>query len=145
MKPTFRKRTRPSQLLNGIDLWAFLSFQLVLLIVLMTAPNSPHRGWSVDFARTEHATPMPAALREDAILVTVTRDGNVFFGFNQIRSQDLPLSIHDSLRRGSEHKIYLKVDARARFSDAEVVIDQVRQAGIHDIGIITDQRQPSRR
>ncbi len=86
---------------------------------------------------------MPSALREDAMLISVSRDGNVFFGTHQVRYNDLPESIRESVRHGSERKIYLKVDARAKYGDAALVIDQIRQAGIQNVGIITEQRQPT--
>lgn len=140
MKAKTRKRPRPSQFLKGIDLWAFLSVELVLLVIFIVIPPT-HHPLLVDFARTEHATPMPSALREDAILVAVSRDGNIFFGSNNIRYDDLPALIRDSVHHGSERKVYLKVDTRAKYGDAVVVIDQVRQSGIENIGIITDQRQ----
>jgi len=33
------------------------------------------------------------------------------------------------------------VDARAKYGGAALVIDQIRQAGIQNVGIITEQRQ----
>ena len=140
-----RKPRPPSHLLNGIDVWAFLSFQLVVLIIFMTAPSHPHHGWALDLARTDHAAPMPSAAREDAILISVYRDGNVFFRTSQIRYDDLPQSIRQAVRQGSERKVYLKVDARAKYGDAALAIDQIRQAGIQNVGIITDQREPTPR
>ena len=110
-------------------------------MIFMVSGPSPHANRSpVDFARTEHATPMPGALREDAMLISVTRDGNIFFGTLQIQWSDLPTAVRDSVRHGSERKVYLKVDARAKYGDAVVVIDQIRLAGIQGVGIITDQR-----
>jgi biopolymer transport protein ExbD len=46
------------------------------------------------------------------------------------------------LRHGSERKVYLKVDTRAKYGDAAAAIDQIRESGIENIGLITDQRQP---
>jgi biopolymer transport protein ExbD/biopolymer transport protein TolR len=141
-----RKRPRPSQFLNGIDVWAFLSVQLTLLMIFVANTSGFHtHSGSVDFAHTDNATPMPGALREDAMLVAVTRDGNIFFGSHHIRSIELPASIHESVQRGSEKKVYLKVDARAKYGDAALVIDQIRQAGIQNVGIITEQREPAPR
>ena len=142
MKARSKKLPCSSQLLNGIDIWALLSFYLILLIIFMTAPGHPHHGWALGLARTDHAAPMPSALREDAILISVSRDGNIFFGTNHIRPNDLPASIRESVRRGSERKVYLKVDARAKYADAALVIDQVALVGIQNVGIITEQRQP---
>jgi len=141
-----KPRPRPSRLLNGIDFWAFLSVELVLLMIFMVSGPSPHANTSpVDLALSEHATPMPGALREDAMLVAVTRDGNIFFGMYQIQSGDLPLAIRDCVRQGSERKVYLKVDARAKYVDAVLAIDQICLAGIQNVGIITSQRQPTPR
>jgi biopolymer transport protein ExbD len=146
VKPTSRKRPRPSQFLNGIDFWSFLSIEVVLLIIFMVhVPPNPYHRAPIDLAAVDHARPMPGAIREDALLITVTRDGNVFYGTNQMQSRDLPPAIHDAVLRGSERKVYLKVDARAKYGDAVLVIDQVRQAGIENIGIITEQRMPSPR
>ena len=146
MKSRHRRRPRRSQFLNGIDFWPFLSVELVLLMIVMVSGPSPHANRSpVDFARTEHATPMPGALREDAMLIAVTRDGNFFYGTYQIQDRDLPTAMRESLRQGSERKVYLKVDARARYGDAAKVTDQIRQAGIEDVGIITEQREPTPR
>jgi biopolymer transport protein ExbD len=139
-----RKRPRPSQFLNGIDFWVFPIVLVVLLMIFVVVPN-PYPRTAVDLAQTEQATKMPGALREDAMLITVSRDGNVFFGTKQIRYSELPASIRDSVRRGSEKKVYLKVDARAKYGDAAKVIDQIRQAGIQDVGIITEQHETTPR
>jgi biopolymer transport protein TolR len=145
VKSAIRKRPRPSQFLHGIDMWAFLSVEVTLLIILMMSGPPPHGDRSpVDSAYTDHATAMPGALREDAMRVAVTRDGNVFFGSRNIQPDDLPPLIQKSVAHGSERKVYLRVDTRAKYGDAAIVIDQVRQAGIQHIGIITQQRQPSR-
>ena len=140
MKPS-RRKPRPSQFLNGIDLWAFPCVQLVLLIILMPVVVT-HPLHTVDLARTEHPTTMPGASREDAMLVALTRDGNIFFKTAQVSSDQLPSRIRESLHNGSERKVYLKVDARAKYSDAAAVIVQIRQAGVEDVGIITEQREP---
>jgi biopolymer transport protein ExbD/biopolymer transport protein TolR len=141
-----KPRHRPSHFLNGIDFWAFLCVELVLLMIFMVNGPSPHADRSpVDLALSEHATPMPGALREDAMLVAVTRDGRILFGTYQMQYPDLPLAIRDSVRHGSERKVYLKADARAKYGDAALAIDQIRQAAIQNVGIITDQRQPTPR
>ncbi len=143
MKTTPRERRRPSQFLNGIDFWAFLSIQTVLLIIFMgNVPPHPFHGTSLDLAVVDHAKPMLSAIREDAMLVTVSRDGRVFYGTNQMQPDDLPPAIRDAVRQGSERKVFLKVDARAKYDAAALVIQQVSQAGIENIGIITEQRQP---
>ena len=143
MKLTPRKRPRPSQFLNGIDFWAFLSIEFVLLMIfLVSGPTLHTQHGSAHLACAGRATPMPGAIREDAMYVVVTRDGNIFFGTQQIQDGELPTAIRDAVLRGSERKVYLQVDSRARYGDAEIVLDQIRETGIENIGLITDQTDP---
>jgi biopolymer transport protein ExbD/biopolymer transport protein TolR len=124
--------------------WAFLSVELALLMIFMVVPSDhPHHPLGVDLSPVDHPMPMPGAIREDAMIISVARDGNIFLGAQQVRLSQLPPRLLEALRQGSERKIYLKVDARAKFSDAAGVIDQIRLAGIQDVGIITEQRSPS--
>src|ERR1700687_4928732 len=134
MKAKARKRPRPSQFLNGIDFWAFLSVELVLLMIFMVQPT-PFHAWSGQLARTDHAAPMHSAIREAAMLITVSRDGNVYFGAGQIQLDRIPARIQDSLRHGSERKVYLKVDARAKYGDAAAAIDQSEKPALKILGL----------
>jgi biopolymer transport protein ExbD len=125
-------------------MWAFLSVQLVLLIVFMLNPTilSPHFTRSVDLAQVNHATPMRWALREDAMIVTVNRDGNVFLGALQVRVFNLPGDLQERLHRGAESKVYIKADARVKYGDVVAVVSAVRTAGIEQIAYMTELRTP---
>jgi biopolymer transport protein ExbD len=87
---------------------------------------------------------MPDAGREDALIVTVTRDGTLYFRTDQVALRDLPTQIRQALQEGAHPTVFIHADARAKYGDASVVIDEVRQAGIQHIAIITEQSQPSR-
>ena len=81
---------------------------------------------------------MLGAHREDATIVTVTRDGNVFVANTQVQLADLPSQIAKSLAQGGERKIYLKRDAQAKYGDVKAVIECIKAAGIENIGLITN-------
>jgi biopolymer transport protein ExbD len=81
---------------------------------------------------------MPGARREDATIVTVTRDGNVFLGNTQVQLPDLPNQIEKSLAQGGERKVYLKADARTRYVDVRAVIEVLKKPGIENIALITN-------
>ena len=134
MKAKARRRSRPSRFLNGIDFWAFLSVELVLLMIFMVQPT-PFHAWSGQLARTDHAAPMHSAIREAAMLITVSRDGNVYFGAGQIQLDRIPARIQDSVRNGSERKVYLKVDTRAKYGDAVAAIDQSEKPALKILGL----------
>lgn len=90
--PIWKPKRRSSRFLNGIDVWAFLSVEIALLMVFMTyAP--PFHHWGVDYAYANNATSQPGARREDAMNVSITRDGNIFLGDLQIRLENLKAEI----------------------------------------------------
>ena len=125
-------------LLSGIDVWALVGILLVLLIIFMVNVPAYH-GISVDRATAVHSTPMPSATREDAMRILVTRDGRIYFGNHAVATEDLPDEIRERVRNGAERKIYLAVDARAKYGDAEKVLDQIRVSGIRDVSFLTQQ------
>ncbi|MGD1081263.1 MAG: biopolymer transporter ExbD [Candidatus Sulfotelmatobacter sp.] len=113
----------------------------VILLVFMTIPTH-HHGVSADLPEVSHPIPMPGALREDAMLVTITRDGKAFFGSEQINVINLPTKVQDCLKdRGVERKVYVVADMRARWGTVKDVLDGVRAGGIIRVAFLANQRR----
>ena len=85
---------------------------------------------------------MPGALKEDAMQITVRHHGQIYFRDDRVILQDLPREIRQGLRNGAEKRIYLSMDARAKYGDTIAVLDQIRRAGIEKVSLLTEQ--PSR-
>ena len=81
---------------------------------------------------------MPNALREDAIRISITRDGRIFFRDHRVVYKDLPDEILKSARDVAEKRIYLAADARAKYGDVKGVLNQIRVTGIDDISFLTE-------
>ena len=62
---------------------------LVLLIIFMVVTPMLQKGISVDMAKVNNPEQMPDADKEDALLVSVTRDGKVYFGSEQTTIDNL--------------------------------------------------------
>jgi len=63
---------------------------LVLLIIFMVVTPLLQRGKQVDLARVNNPIDMKAADADDAIIVAVTRDGNIFLGRRRLRRKTSP-------------------------------------------------------
>ena len=81
---------------------------------------------------------MPAALRDDAMKVMVTRDGTFYFGNTRVAGEDLARQIRQRLQSGAQRKVFFIVDQRAQFEDLAIALDEVRQAGIWDIAFLAE-------
>src|SRR5271156_92893 len=130
-------KRRPS-VYPAIDLMPFVGVFLVLLIMFMLIPTS-HHGLSPDLPKARNATLEPGAVREDAILIAVARDGRCYFGSTTAKPGELPDLIRTAIRDGSERKVYLSADSRARNGSVEIVIDQIRLARITNIAILSNK------
>ena len=130
-----------ARLLSGVHSSAFsqsaLGCALVLLLVAMMS-NPPRHGTLVDQYLSHCATPMPAALRDDAVRVMVGRDGAIYFGGTRIPSEGLAERIRQRLESGAQHKVFLAVDQRARFADLAIALDQLRYAGVRNIAFLAE-------
>jgi biopolymer transport protein TolR len=140
MKSMPRSLRRSTELICRIDMTAFLSIQIVLLFTLMVV-RTDHADLPrnvADLPRVGHAAPMQGADREDATLVVVQRDGAVWLGDQRISLDRLPGRIREAIRTGSERKVYIRADARARYSDVLRVLTEVRDAGVENVGFLVD-------
>jgi biopolymer transport protein ExbD len=126
---------------------AFCTTFVLLQIIAITGNAMsfrPHHGKFIDLVRAANSVPMSNSVREDSMRVTTTRDGHVFFHTAAVSPIDLPNLIRDDLNKGAEHKIYLAVDARAKYEDVASVLDEIRQTKILNLAILAE-RTPSTR
>ena len=133
------------KLFSGIDTTAFAAVMVVLVFVELIAGTmsyNPHHGMSIDVPRILYPIAMPGAMRDDVMQVSITRDGKVFFGSDQIVPDYLTEKIQARLRDlDVERKVYIRADARARFGAVKIVLDGVRSAGIIRVAFLADQRR----
>jgi len=75
------------------------------------------------------------------VLIAVTRDGKIFLspGNSQTKAEDLPPKVKDLLTNKLDKTVYIKSDARARYERVTDVIDNLRAAGVDQIGLLTEQ------
>jgi biopolymer transport protein ExbD len=100
------------------------------------------RSLAADLPITLHATLKPAALREDAMTLIITRDGMLYFRNIKIPQKDLPDAIRVALRNGSEKNLYINVDARAKYADINAVLDRIRDSGMTSVTFLTERYPP---
>lgn len=112
---------------------------LVLLIIFMVITPMLQKDVSVDMVRTTNPREMPDADKEDAVVVAVTRDGNVFLGAEQLAVEELSGRVQELIATRVDKTVYIKSDARAKYERVVAVIDEVRSAGVDQLGLLTEE------
>jgi biopolymer transport protein ExbD/biopolymer transport protein TolR len=95
---------------------------------------------NVDLAQVNSPQDMPDANKEDSVVIAVTRDGMVFLGANQVSVTDLGPKVADLLANKTSKMVYIRADARSRYGTLEDVVDNIRTAGVDQLGLLADRR-----
>ena len=114
---------------------------LVLLIIFMVVTPMLQKGVSVDMVQVNNAREMQAADQDDAVIVAVTRDGGIFLGSSQVRKEDITSKVRDLLANRLDKTVFVKSDARAKYGDVVAVVDEVRAAGVDQLGLLTEKKR----
>jgi biopolymer transport protein TolR len=125
----------------NINVTPMVDVMLVLLIIFMVITPMLQKGVSVDLAKVNNPIQMPDADKEDALLVAIMRDGKVFFGNDQIPPDQLTNKIKDRIANRVDKRVYIRADARAKFGNVVDVVDNIRAAGVDQLGLLTEQRK----
>ncbi|MSO21201.1 MAG: biopolymer transporter ExbD [Acidobacteria bacterium] len=115
---------------------------LVLLIIFMVVTPMLQKGVSVELTQTTNHRELPDADKEDAVLVGITRDGNIFMGSDQTSVEDLTSDVEAAMADRVEKTVYVKSDARAKFETVVNAVDAIRSAGVEKLGLITEKVEP---
>ncbi len=125
--------------------FAFLGLFLVLFVVFwgVWGQTTVCKKTSsfVDLARVQNPVPMRKALREDALMVIVGKDGTIFFNREKVRPEQLPSLIREGTNSGAEKKVYIQADARTKTGNVNEVVDAVRSVGIENIAFLVEERR----
>ncbi|PYV55763.1 MAG: biopolymer transporter ExbD [Acidobacteria bacterium] len=136
------KRNEGANVNSNINVTPMVDVMLVLLIIFMVITPMLQKGVSVDLAKVNNPQPMNDADKEDALLVAVMRDGKVYFGNEgQIQPDQLTGKIKDRIANRQNKTVYVKADARAKFGAVVAVVDNVRSAGVDQLGLLTEQKK----
>ena len=130
---------RTTSMVNDINVTPMVDVMLVLLIIFMVVTPMLQKGVSVEMAKTHNPRNMQDADKEDAVVVAVSRDGRVYLGQNMIPASELAPKVKDLLAAKLDKTVYIKSDARAKYKDVVDVVDNIRSAGVSDLGLLTDK------
>jgi biopolymer transport protein TolR len=136
-------RNEGAKVNSNINVTPMVDVMLVLLIIFMVITPMLQHDVSVDLAQVNSPQQMKDADKEDALVVAITRQGDVFFGKDLVRDPtQLTNQIKDRIARpGADHTVYLRADARAKYKSVVDVVDNVRAAGVDDLGLLTEQKK----
>jgi|SRR5271170_4953164 len=114
---------------------------LVLLIIFMVVTPMLQKGVSVDMAKVNNAEDMQDADKDDAIILAVTRDGKMYLGSKPVTLDQITTAVKDQLSNRLDKTVFVRSDARAKYGEVVKAVDEVRAAGVDNLGLLTERNQ----
>lgn len=124
---------RAKPLFLEIDPHPYLGLAMVILCIFMTAAPPMHPAYAMDLAAAEHGRKIPKIACYDSITISINRYGSIYFRNTKTPPEDLPNRIHDAVLNGAEKRVYLRVDARAKYGDVNALLPYIQLAGIERV------------
>ena len=118
---------------------------LVLIIIFMVVTPMLSKGLSVELAKVNNPTDMPNADKDDAVIVGISASGDVYLGSAKSDISQIADQVRDRISNKLDKTVFVKSDGRAKYGDVVKVVDEIRSAGVDNVGLITDKSEQNRR
>lgn len=115
---------------------------LVLLIIMMVITPMLQKGMSVNLAEVNNPVKMKDANKDNAIIVSVARDGTLYLKSTQVSVNNLTSDIQKEIKGRLNKVVFIKSDERAKYGVVVQAVDDIRAAGVQQLGLIT-QKSPT--
>ena len=138
------KRDEGKKVNSNINVTPMVDVMLVLLIIFMVITPMLNNKVNVDLPVADAAIIMENANKEDAVTVAVTRDGQTYLGGDLVTVDDLGPKISAKLENKTDKQVYMRADIRANYGKVMDAVDQIRTAGVSQLGLLTEKREDGR-
>ncbi len=135
------KLKKAPEVTSDINVTPMVDVMLVLLIIFMVITPMLTKGVAVEKVKTRNPIAMKDADKEDAILISVTRNGELFLspGNKRINVDELSGKVRDLQTIKLDKTVYISADMRAKYERVTDVVDNLRAAGVDTLGLLTEQ------
>ncbi len=126
--------TRRRRFLAEINIIPLVDVVLVLLIIFMVTAPMLYRGMDIKLPTSQSNTIRP----DERLVLTIERDQKVYLDKDQLSLEQLEFKLKQAKRNNADVSIYLRADQAVPYGTVVRVMDQVKQAGIEKLGMVTD-------
>jgi biopolymer transport protein ExbD len=117
---------------------------LVLLIIFMVVTPMLSKGLTVELAKVQNPSDMPDADKDDAVIVGISASGDVYLGSTKSDITQIADQVRDRLSNKLDKTVFVKSDGRAKYGEVVKIVDEIRSAGVDNVGLITDRSEQKR-
>ena len=125
---------------SDINVTPLCDVMLVLLIIMMIVAPLLQQGVSVQLPQANNTVDKPET--QGQTVIAISKDKAMYLNAKPIQESELATKINELLENQKEKIVLIKADQEVEYGAVMATMDQLRQAGIEDIGLITDPKRP---
>jgi biopolymer transport protein TolR len=126
---------------SDINVTPLVDVMLVLLIIMMIVAPMLQQGVPLRLPRATNTASKPESAEQTVLAIAANR--GLYLDARPVQESELATKVNEALERRSEKIIIIRADEDVDYGTVMAAMDQLRAAGIEDIGLITDPQQTS--
>ena len=123
---------------SEINVTPLVDVMLVLLIIMMLVAPMLEQGVSVKLPKAVNASPKPQS--QDQTIIAIGANRALYVNAKPVQEAELATKVSELLenKAGGDKVVIIRADEEVDYGAVMAAMDQLRQAGIEDIGLITE-------
>jgi biopolymer transport protein ExbD len=122
-----------------INVTPLVDVMLVLLIIMMLVAPMLQQGVSMRLPKADNTVDKPET--QGQTVVSIAANKSLYLNAKPIQENDLTRRITEVLEAKTEKIVLIKADEEVEYGAVMAAMDQLRSAGIEDIGLITERKR----
>ena len=124
---------------SDINVTPLCDVMLVLLIIMMIVAPLLQQGVNVKLPQASNTVDKPEV--QGQTVVAIGRDKQMYLNAKPVQESDMATKVNELLENAKEKIVLIKADEEVEYGAVMAAMDQLRQAGIEDIGLITERKK----
>ena len=124
---------------SEINVTPLVDVMLVLLIIMMLVAPMLQQGVSVKLPMADNTTDKPEV--QGQTVIAVAKDKRIYLNAKAVSEAELGTRVNEYLESKKDKVVIIKADEEVEYGAVMAAMDGLRQAGIEDIGLITERRR----
>ena len=124
---------------SDINVTPLVDVMLVLLIIMMIVTPMLQQGVSVRLPTATNTADKPQS--DEQTVIAIGANKAFYLNAKPIQEGELGSRVNELLETKKEKIVLIKGDEDVEYGAVMAAMDQLRQAGIEDIGLVTEKRK----